>query len=195
MFFEYMDLSIYHNIIDDLVGKIQPCDPLEKEHLDDALEWIRSGVELCRFKSPATPPKHLVSYFVLLDIQNEKILLVDHKKSALWLPPGGHVEPGEHPLNAAHRELDEELNVQLPMLYSDPVFISVTETIGDTAGHIDVSLWYVFEADSTATYKYDKGEFNGIQWYSLSKLPLNCTDPHLDRFCQKLITSMKCYSH
>jgi 8-oxo-dGTP pyrophosphatase MutT (NUDIX family) len=186
---------MYHSIIYDLVSKIQPYDSLEKSHIADTLKWIKTGAELCRVQSPATPPKHLVSYFVLFDLEKKKILLVDHKKAKLWLPSGGHVEVQEHPLNAAHRELQEELDVTLLLLHPDPLFLTVTDTIGATAGHTDVSLWYVYEADSTDNYNYDQEEFHRIRWFSLADLPLDRTDPHLERFCQKLLTSMKCCSH
>ena len=115
-------------IIYDLVASICPLDKLEREHQEDVLQWIDSGVELCRLEKPAVPPKHLVSYFILLDIENQKLLLVDHKKALLWLPAGGHVEPGEHPTDTAHRELEEELGVSLPLLQPDPLFLTVTET-------------------------------------------------------------------
>ncbi|MEV4702232.1 NUDIX domain-containing protein [Actinoplanes sp. NPDC049316] len=39
------------------------------------------------------------------------VLLVDHRNARLWLPPGGHVEPGEAPAVTAGRELAEELGV------------------------------------------------------------------------------------
>ena len=39
----------------------------------------------------ATPPKHLVSSFALVD--HDHIILVDHKYAERWLPTGGHVEP------------------------------------------------------------------------------------------------------
>ena len=47
---------------------------------------------------PATPPKHLVSYVVPTDPETGDILLVDHRNAQLWIPPGGHVDPGEHRL-------------------------------------------------------------------------------------------------
>ena len=89
------------------VASIRPFDELEKIHQADALAWIDSGVPLCRTAKPATPPKHLVSYFAVVD--GHDILLVDHKSAQLWLPPGGHVEPGEHPRETVVRELFEEL--------------------------------------------------------------------------------------
>lgn len=65
------------------VVSIEPFDALERTHCHDALAWIDSGAELCRLQKPAIPPKHLVSYFVLVD--RDHVLLVDHKNAELWL--------------------------------------------------------------------------------------------------------------
>ncbi|MEZ5849019.1 MAG: NUDIX domain-containing protein, partial [Hyphomicrobiaceae bacterium] len=84
---------------------ITACDAVEQAHLDDARTWVESGVALCRVAKPATPPKHLVSYFAVVD--QGHILLVDHKNAERWLPTGGHVEPGEDPRQTVVRELRE----------------------------------------------------------------------------------------
>ncbi|MFG2951581.1 NUDIX domain-containing protein [Streptomyces adustus] len=39
------------------------------------------------------------------------MLLVAHCKAGLWLPAGGHVEPGEDPWAAMVRECREELGI------------------------------------------------------------------------------------
>ena len=92
------------------VELIQPLDGLEYETKLDVLSWIDSGAELCRLEKPAKPPKHLISYFAVVD--GEHVLLVDHVNAELWLPTGGHVDPGEHPRDTAMREAREELDVQ-----------------------------------------------------------------------------------
>ena len=46
---------------------IAPHDQVEREHLEDAVFWVRSGAEVFRLVKPDTPPKHLVSYFALVD--------------------------------------------------------------------------------------------------------------------------------
>jgi 8-oxo-dGTP diphosphatase len=89
------------------VASIRPFDEQEAIHRADALAWIDSGAPLFRYAKPATPPKHLVSYFAVVD--GTHILLVDHKNAQLWLPPGGHVEPEEYPRKTVERELFEEL--------------------------------------------------------------------------------------
>ncbi len=50
------------------LDSINPIDALESEHLSDAKQWVPSGAELWRLAKPTTPPKHLVSYFVLIDV-------------------------------------------------------------------------------------------------------------------------------
>ncbi len=47
-------------------------------------------------------------YVVVLSEYNGSILLSRHKKRTTWETQGGHIEPGEEPLEAAKRELYEE---------------------------------------------------------------------------------------
>ncbi|MEP7157000.1 MAG: NUDIX hydrolase [Betaproteobacteria bacterium] len=166
------------------LSAIDPCDSLESEHLANALGWVDSGAPLCRTAKPATPAKHLVSYFALVD--HDHILLVDHRNAQLWLPTGGHVEPGEHPRVTVAREMKEELGVVPAQEVDAPIMITCTETVGLTAGHTDVSLWYVVHADSTQPLSFDVNEFNAVQWFHFDKVPFDRTDPHMMRFVIKL---------
>ena len=47
-------------------------------------------------------------YVVVLSRYEEKILLSRHQMRSTWETQGGHIEPGETPLQAAKRELYEE---------------------------------------------------------------------------------------
>ena len=166
------------------VCSIEPFDDIERAHIAHALAWIDSGAELCRMEKPAAPPKHLVSYFVVVD--GEHVLLVDHKNARLWLPTGGHVELGEHPRDTAARELREELGLDLIDPLDAPLMLTSSKTVGITAGHTDVSLWYVVTADRGVPVEFDAGEFHGVQWFHFDEAPLARSDPHLDRFLRKL---------
>lgn len=166
------------------VSAIVPLDDVERRHQADVLAWIDSGAELCRLQKPATPPKHLVSYFLLSC--ESKVLLVDHINAKLWLPTGGHVEPGEHPKDTVRREIREELGIAADFLCETPLMVTVTETVGLTAGHTDVSLWYALRGDSNLPLLFDLNEFHGVRWFDIEALPLDRTDPHLARFVQKL---------
>jgi 8-oxo-dGTP diphosphatase len=95
-----------------LLRGVAPFDDLETEHLDAVHTWLDSTDDVFRRAKPATPSPHLVSYFVPVDAAAQEVLLVEHRKSGLWLPPGGHLEPGEDPWDAAVRECREELGIQ-----------------------------------------------------------------------------------
>jgi 8-oxo-dGTP diphosphatase len=166
------------------VSSIQPFDEQEESHRADALTWIDSGAPLCRTAKPATPPKHLVSYFAVID--GREILLVDHKNAQLWLPPGGHVEPDEHPRATVVRELREELGFVAGHKITEPMMVTCTTTVGLTSGHMDVSLWYVVTAPRNQRIRYDSREFAGVSWFAFSEVPLQRSDPHLGRFLAKL---------
>ena len=166
------------------VELIQPLDGLERETMLDVLAWIDSGAELCRLEKPATPPKHLISYFAVVD--GDHVLLVDHINAELWLPTGGHVDPGEHPRETALREAREELSLDAEFLKEGPMFVTVTETVGKTAGHTDVSLWYILRGDRRSHIVFDTSEFRDARWFHKNDVPLDRTDQHMSRFLQKL---------
>jgi 8-oxo-dGTP pyrophosphatase MutT (NUDIX family) len=178
-------------VIGEIERSNQPFDALEHAHLAATISWVESGAPLCRVAKPDTPPQHLVSYFVLVEPATNRVLLVDHKKAGLWLPSGGHVEPDEHPDATVRRELWEELRLPARFLFPRPLFLTVTQTVGITAGHTDVSFWYVLHGNSRQALQYDQQEFRQIAWFPLDGLPLERTDPHMERFAAKLRYTLK----
>ncbi len=168
----------------DELASISPLDDIERDHLADASSWVASGAQLYRVEKPATPPKHLVSYFVVVD--GDHILLVDHRNAGLWLPSGGHVEPGEDPRSTVVRELREELGLDIDQgSVGPPIMVTVTSTVGATAGHTDVSLWYAVRGNREAQLTFDREEFHAVQWFAFDAAPLQRSDPHLGRFLRK----------
>lgn len=181
-----INASQARNALAGLIRTIDPLDELERAQIADTLAWIGSGAPLYRVAKPDVPPRHLVSYFALVDSRERRVLLVDHRNAGLWLPGGGHVEPGEHPAETVRRELSEELGLEAGLLHPAPLFLTVTITVGLTAGHTDVSLWYALRGDSARPVRFDPGEFHGVRWFDLGALPLDRADPHMARFAAKL---------
>ena len=173
--------------IHNTVSSIIPLDEIEREHIYFVLNWIESGREIFRTEKPATPDTHLVSYFVVVSPDMNQILLVDHKKAELWLPPGGHVEPGEDPKETVRREAKEELGIEVEFLCEEPILLTVTKTVGNVAEHNDVSLWYLLKGDPSQVLDYDRQEFNRIHWFGIDEIPFEKSDPHMKRFLQKML--------
>ncbi|MEV7246530.1 hypothetical protein AB0N92_35590 [Streptomyces sp. NPDC093248] len=74
-----------------------PWDALERTHLTTAARWLAGGAPVYRVRKPDVSATHLICYFVVRDDSRGRLLLVAHRKAGLWLPAGGHVEPGEGP--------------------------------------------------------------------------------------------------
>lgn len=177
-----------------IVDTIQPGDELESEHIKDVVRWIKSGEPLYRISKPDNPPKHLVSYFVVVDMPNKSLLLIDHLKAHLWLPTGGHVEIDEDPKDTVLREAEEELSIHadfLPSVGTNPLFITATPT-NETYPHTDVSLWYVIHGNIDDVYDYDRTEFSSYKWFTFDEvlaLDIDTIDPQMHRFTQKLMST------
>lgn len=175
-----------------IVQGINPLDQLEREHIEQTLSWLAATDDVFRRAKPATPPRHLVSYAVLVDPEGRAVLLGRHRKAGLWLPTGGHVDPGEHPLAAARREALEELGIvaEFSVTGADPLLLTITTTIGIDAGHQDVSLWYVIRGDRTRCYRLDPAEFTTSRWWDIDRYALPESDPHFPRFLTKLESAL-----
>ncbi|MEX0930192.1 MAG: NUDIX domain-containing protein [Candidatus Paceibacterota bacterium] len=64
-----------------------------------------------------------IDYTVEVFIVSEnKVLLHMHQKLNKWLSIGGHIELDEDPIEAAHREVKEEMGIEIELITaSDPV--------------------------------------------------------------------------
>ena len=179
--------------IREMVAAIEPHDDLEATHRQQVIAWLDETDDVFRRAKPRTPPQHLVSYFLVIDPSSGDVLLADHVRSGLWLPAGGHVEPGEHPAMTVRREAGEELGIMAtfaPWAGPHPVFITVTETVGtpDTK-HTDVSLWFVIEHERDSPLTPDPDEFNAVRWWRRDEIACadpSRFDPHLNRMLAKI---------
>lgn len=89
--------------------------------------------------------------------RNGATLLHWHRKVGLWLPPGGHIEAGEDPIEAALREVMEETGMAVeiaptaaPFGYGDPpqlpapatIMIEPIRAFGGEQAHQHIDLIY-----------------------------------------------------
>ncbi len=186
--------TIKKQILEQVRG-ITPFDQLERDHIEDTVRWMNSGANIFRIAKPDKPPKHLVSYFVIIDPLHRSLLLGDHIKAQLWLPTGGHVELNENPRATVVREALEEVRIQARFLKGNdsPLFLTVNQTVGLTAGHTDVSLWYVLKGDIHQALDFDRTEFNDMNWFSFDEVIAShpaIFDRHMQRFTHKLVDHM-----
>src|SRR6056297_1045634 len=65
-----------------------------------------------RLERDHDPISHFCAYFVPFNPATKQVLIGDHKKSGLWLMPGGHIDAGETLYTTINREIEEELGVK-----------------------------------------------------------------------------------
>jgi 8-oxo-dGTP diphosphatase len=108
-----------------------------------------------------------------------KVLLIKHNRLGTWLPVGGEIEPGETPLEAAVRELEEETG----LFGTFPGGLGVTGTpaglIGyeeHRAGSKGLHMNFVFVADVPSRAVRFCPEFSDARWVSDTTELAPCPD-------------------
>lgn len=113
-------------------------------------------------------------------VRDGKVLLIKHKKLGLWLAPGGHIDEGETPDQAALRELKEETGLDADFIVPPrspnppggveflhpPLHVQV-EPIPGHNHHID--FIYAFHARS-GEVRPGQGESPEWRWHSSEEL-------------------------
>ena len=112
-------------------------------------------------------------------VRGRKVLLVHHRKLEKWLPVGGHVEIGENPEEAAHREMMEESGYRIELvgerpphefpgttLLTAPSFLDVHDIRGD---HRHIGLIY-FARIVGGDLKLAEEEHFAIRWFDETEL-------------------------
>lgn len=140
-------------------------------------------------------PGHLTAGAFVLDHDRSRLLLIHHRSLNLWVQPGGHLDPGELPPDAARREAAEETGLDDLSLHPwhvahdllpidiDSHSIPANPAKGEAA-HTHHDFRYVFIAPPDARVTLAAREVAGHQWVELDKI--EATAPDLERAAAKL---------
>lgn len=106
-------------------------------------------------------------------VHKNKVLLRVHDKFKKWLSVGGHIELAEDPIEAAIREVKEEVGLDIELVGNEKIFhdfdhsrelvppVALNRHYSDKRGHEHVTLVYFARAKSTrikAQLEDDKSE-------------------------------------
>ena len=129
---------------------------------------------LTRDENPRT---HFCAYFLPYNREMRKVFIIHHKKSGLWLSPGGHVDKGEDLTTTLNREIDEELGIKDKITEKiKPFLLTITpidNSVQPCKEHLDI--WYripMTENEINASPK----EFHDSRWATLSEARELITD-------------------
>jgi 8-oxo-dGTP pyrophosphatase MutT (NUDIX family) len=113
-------------------------------------------------------------------VHEGRVLLLYHPKHSIWLPPGGHIEHGELPDEAAVREVVEEtgvrvrlvgergVDVEYPYQLIRPYGIQV-ENIRPGVQHIDL-VYFAAPLDDEPAVSEECAARDRAGWYDASEI-------------------------
>jgi 8-oxo-dGTP pyrophosphatase MutT (NUDIX family) len=113
--------------------------------------------------SETADPTHVTGSAVVLD-EDGRVLLHRHKRLGVWLQPGGHLEPGEAPAEAARRETLEETGVTTSHPDGGPTLVHVDLHEGPR-GHVHLDLRYLLLGSGSAALTPAAGESPDVAWF------------------------------
>jgi 8-oxo-dGTP pyrophosphatase MutT (NUDIX family) len=117
-------------------------------------------------------------------VDGDRTLLHWHKKLQIWLPPGGHIDPNEDPVQAVLREVREETGITAEILPSGrafaftnvaalppPISIIVAD-VGHDGPHQHIDMSYVVRPVAGAPLG-EPDDDHGFVWVSEGELERN----------------------
>jgi 8-oxo-dGTP pyrophosphatase MutT (NUDIX family) len=148
--------------VEDRLRKSLAVDRRERESLERFL------IEFDRLHRPFdehAAPVHVTGSAIVTGPRG--VLLHRHKRLGIWLQPGGHIDDGETPWDAALREAGEETGLPVRFAHSPPSSSPVLAHVDvhpGPRGHTHLDLRYLVdggEADPTPP----AGESQVIAWF------------------------------
>ena len=143
----------------------------------------RMLVALARLARPFdrdADPTHVTGSAVV--VGPDGVLLHRHKRLGMWLQPGGHIEPGETPWDAARREAEEETGLSFAPWPAAPPLAHLDVHAGGR-GHTHLDLRYVLHVAGDPAPRPPAGESQEVRWFGWSEA-IAAADPGLRAFLQ-----------
>jgi 8-oxo-dGTP pyrophosphatase MutT (NUDIX family) len=101
-------------------------------------------------------------------------ILVKHRRLHRWMQPGGHIEPGETPKEAAVRECIEETGLPVVHPGSGPILIHV-DVHEASKGHTHLDVRYLLVAPDEEPDP-PEGESQEIRWFGWDEAEATADD-------------------
>ncbi|MCC6176821.1 MAG: NUDIX domain-containing protein [Chloroflexi bacterium] len=138
-------------------------------------------------------------------VHRGQVLLLFHPKLGMWLPPGGHVEYGELPDDAAVREVLEEtgvgarlvgergLDVAYPYQLVRPQGVQV-EDIRPSVQHIDL-VYFGVPIDEHCAVAEECAARDRAGWYDAAELATLGANGEIQAWAAKAVRAVQAREH
>lgn len=148
-------------MIDEVVRAVAARDPVDDRERASIERFLAEMPRLERPFDEDADPVHVTASAIVVGPRG--VLLHLHKILGRWLQPGGHIDPGETPWEAARREAIEETGVVVAHSRDAPELLHVDVHPG-AHGHTHLDLRYLFTADDVDPQP-PPGESQEVCWF------------------------------
>lgn len=170
-----------------LLSRFEPDGPDEALHLASIVALV-SGSAGCFSRSHFVPGHVTASAFVV-DPATGRLLLHHHRRLDRWLQMGGHVDPGEAPLDAALREAREESGLDALVPLDRGPFDLDVHPIPAGKGepdHLHFDVRWALAARHPERIAADPAESLALAWFDLDAAAARMAEPAGARAVAKL---------
>lgn len=157
--------------IDAILANHRPIDDIERFALARFRAELRRLVDPC---SETADPTHVTASAIV--VSQWGTILHLHRRLGRWLQPGGHIDPGEEPADAASRETLEETGLAVVHPTTGPLLLHV-DVHQAAGGHTHLDLRYLLVSAPVEPMPME-GESPDVAWFSFDEALL-LADPSL----------------
>lgn len=139
----------------------------DEETFDWFLKKIR-GTD--RLNKSVNIEEHICSFFVPYHKETGSVYLVHHIKADSWIPPGGHIDSLEDPVETVVREFHEELGHKIQVGQVIPLSASIKDISANPRNpcKIHFDFWYLVDSPKVE-FKYLEREFYDARWMTIDE--------------------------
>ena len=138
-----------------------PVDQRESESIAQFLDIVPSLDDPCNEESGLV---HVTASAIVISDAGDKVALHLHKRLNMWLQPGGHIDAGESPAQAALREAVEETGLPVRHQHGEGVLFHLDVHPGPK-GHTHHDLRYLLRAPEVPLHP-GEGESPEARWFT-----------------------------
>lgn len=148
-----------------VIADVRAIEPVDPREADSKVETLAGLEQLTDPFSEIADPTHVTGSCLIVGPRG--IVILRHRRLGIWVQPGGHVDPGETPWEAALREGVEETGLELRHPHAGPLLVHVDAHDGGR-GHRHLDLRYALLGEDRDP-KPPAGESQECRWFGFAQ--------------------------
>jgi 8-oxo-dGTP pyrophosphatase MutT (NUDIX family) len=149
-------------LIDVIRRQLQSRQPIDEREAGSRRECLAQLDILPAPLDRDADPTHVTGSGVVVGARG--VLLLLHRRLGIWVQPGGHLEAGESPWDAARRETEEETGLSVRLVGAVPVPRLLHVDVHTAGPHVHLDLRYLLAVEGDDQPRPPANESQDVRW-------------------------------